>query len=88
MDRMSQEDIKASIDEDLLQLNGLATDRIILLTRPWICNAQIGEKIGIQEGNALFRRFYTYYATDNRILTCFESIGSSVILTRDIKLQW
>ncbi len=88
MDRMSQEDVKASIDEGLLQLNGLTTDRITLLTRPWICNAQIGEKIGMQEDNALFRRFYTYYATDNRILACFESIGSSVILTRDIKFQW
>jgi len=88
MSQTSEEKIKSSAVEGLVQFNGIKTVRIAQETRPWICNAEIGEILGVSEGSAMFRRLYTHYSSDNRILACVESFPTANASIREIKLEW
>lgn len=83
-----EEKTKSSAAEGLVQFNGIKTVRMTSEVRPWICNAEIGEMLGISEGSAMFRRLYTHYSLDNRILAYVESFPTANASIREMKLEW
>jgi GntR family transcriptional regulator len=88
MSLVGEENIRRTATEGLIQFNGIKTDRITAENRPWICNAEVGEVLGVSEGSAMFRRLFTHYSTDNRILACVESFPTANATIRELKLQW
>ena len=61
---------------------------MVLESRPWICDAEVGKTLGISEGCAIFRRMYTHYSTDNRILAFVESFATANVSIRELKIEW
>ncbi len=88
MNLVDEESIRRSVAEGGVQINGIKTDRITSETRPWICNAEVGQILGVSEGSAMFRRLYTHYASDHRILAIVESFPTANASIREIKLEW
>ena len=80
--------IKSFAAEGFIRFNGIKTARITSESRPWICNAEIAEILGVSEGSAIFRRLYTHYSEENRILTCVESFPTANATIRELKLEW
>ena len=85
---VGEENISRISTEGLIQFNEIKTDRITVENRPWICNAEVGEVLGIPEGSAIFRRLYTSYSTDNRILSCVDIFPTANATIRELKLRW
>ncbi len=88
INQVGKDIIRCSGLEGLVQFNGIKTDRIAVESRAWNCNAEIEEILGLTEGNAVFRRMYTHYSVDNRILTFVDSVTSANITHSEIKLEW
>jgi len=88
MSLVGEENIRRIATDGLIQFNGIKTDRITAENRPWICNAEVGEVLGIPEGSAMFRRLYIHYSADNRILACVDLFPTANATIRELKLQW
>ena len=86
--QVGEENIRRYVPEGLIQFNGIKVDHMIMEVRPWICDAEIGKMLDISEGNGIFRRLYTHYSTDDRILTIADTFVSSSTSIRKIKLEW
>ncbi len=83
-----EEKIKSFAAEGFVQFDGIKTVRISIELRSWICNAEVGKVLDISEGSAMFRRLYTHYATDNRILAIVDSLPTVSATIRELKLEW
>jgi len=88
MSLVGEESIRRFASERLLRFNGIKTDRITVETRPWICNAEVGEILGVSEGSAIFRRLHTHYSADDRILAVVEHYPTVNASIREHKLEW
>ncbi|MBP45696.1 MAG: hypothetical protein CL925_15030 [Deltaproteobacteria bacterium] len=71
-----------------IALNGLKTSRMNIVSRPWICNTEIAEKLGIVEGSPIFKRSRTYYADDERIIAFIDIVPTANATERDLTIKW
>ena len=61
----------------LIEFGNYQTERIVRITRPWICDTEISQQLEILEGTAVFRRLLLYYTKEDRLLACCDYIATS-----------
>ena len=83
---------KSSITEyamnGLLEFENYRVDRILRITRPWICDAETAQKLDILEGTAVFRRMLLYYTTDDRLTVCCDYIATAHATYKETRINW
>ena len=88
MDEISPDpNIKKPILEILWQLKGLKSVRIIQIVRPWLCDKECGEMLGLVEGTPIFQRSWTVRDGNKQVLICIESFSTVNALSREINIK-
>lgn len=64
------------------------TDRIVRITRPWICDADIAERLGILEGTAVFRRMLLHYTKEDRLLAYGDYVATTHATYKETRIDW
>ncbi|MEW6187029.1 MAG: GntR family transcriptional regulator [Thermodesulfobacteriota bacterium] len=74
--------------DSILQLGPFKTERIVRISRPWICNLEMAERLNVLEGTALFRRLFLYYTEDHRLLAVCDYVATSHATYQETKIDW
>lgn len=72
----------------LIEFNHHRTERIVAITRPWICNAEIASRFDILEGTPVFRRMQLYYSREDTLLACCDYIPTTHETYRETLIDW
>ncbi len=71
----------------LIEFGDYRAERIVRITRPWICDAEIGQKLEILEGTPLFRRLLLYYTKEDRLLACSDNIATAHVMYQETRID-
>jgi DNA-binding GntR family transcriptional regulator len=72
----------------LIEFGNYRAERIMRITRPWICDAEIAQKLEILEGTALFRRLLLYYTKEDRLMACCDYIATAHATYKETRINW
>lgn len=72
----------------LIEFKNHRTVRIVGITRPWICNAEIAAKFQILEGTPVFRRMQLYYTKEDKLLAYADYIPTTHATFRETRIDW
>lgn len=72
----------------LIEFGEYRAERIVRITRPWICDADIAQKFDMLEGTAVFRRLLLYYTQSDRLMACGDYIATTHATFKETRINW
>jgi len=72
----------------LIEFGDFRAARIARITRPWICDAEMAQKLEILEGTPVFRRMLLYYTKEDRLMACCDYIATSHATYVETRIDW
>lgn len=82
-DRMSQ----TRIVEIAIRSRPYRTIKTTEITRPWICDSEAGELLGMPDGTPIFHRTWIFRAPEDVVLLVTEIITTATTDIREVELQ-
>ena len=76
------------VHRGLMMIKNHKTLRIKQTLRPAICNRETAARLGLPPGSFIFRKQWTYYLEDRRILASLDILTTTNALVRDIDVRW
>ena len=63
-------------------------ERILRISRPWICDTEVAQKFDILEGTAIFRRMLLYHDKNDRLMVCCDYSATAHATYQESRIDW